>query len=140
MPALPWTPGRYRDGTELHVLTSSLPLNRYRDIPRFLRWSLKIRRQLRNDPGCAGFALDAQLASKTFWTLSAWQSRDAMMRFVRSGEHAAMLRDMAGRVAGSRFTESTTAGSDLPLDWAAARQRLASRHQQPASQSEAKGG
>jgi len=106
-------------------LTSKLPLNRYRDVPRFLRWSLKIRRQLLSNPTCAGFTLDAQLASKTFWTLSAWKDQDAMMQFVRSGEHAAMLRDMAGRVGGSIFAESVTASSDLPLDWAAARQRLA---------------
>jgi quinol monooxygenase YgiN len=133
MPKMPWTRGLFQENTELHVLTSSLPLNRYRDIPRFLRWSLKIRRQLRNDPGCAGFTLDARLASKTFWTLSAWKNRDAMMRFVRSGEHAAMLRDMAGRVAGSKFAESATASSELPLDRSAARQRLANQHYQPAN-------
>ena len=125
MPKMPWTPGPFREDTELHVLTSKLPLSRYRDVPRFLRWSLKIRRQLLSDPSCGGFTLDARLAGKTFWTLSAWKDRDAMMQFVRSGEHAAMLRDMAGRVGGSIFAESVTASSDLPLGWAAARQRLA---------------
>jgi hypothetical protein len=46
MPALPWTNGPYnptRDG-ELHVLTSTLPLTRYRDVPRFLRWAMQIRK------------------------------------------------------------------------------------------------
>jgi hypothetical protein len=129
MPKMPWTRGQFRGDTELHVLASRLPLNRYRDVPRFLRWTLKIRRQLISDPGCAGFTLDAQLASKTFWTLSAWKDRDAMMRFVRSGEHSAMLADMAGRLGTSNFAESATASTDLPLDWAAARQRLAEQHQ-----------
>ena len=128
MPKLPWTRGSFRADTDLFVLTSKLPLNRYRDVPRFLRWSLKIRRQLLSDPACAGFTLDAQLARKTFWTLSAWQDRDAMMRFVRSGKHAAMLNDMAGRLGHSKFAESATAATDLPLDWAAAWQRLVDVH------------
>jgi hypothetical protein len=128
MPKMPWARGLFREDTELHVLASSLPLRRYRDIPRFLRWSLKIRRQLLTDSGCAGFTLDAQLVSKTFWTLSAWKDRDAMMRFVRSGQHAAMLNDMAGRLGNSKFSESATASTDLPLDWNSAKQRLADQH------------
>ncbi len=125
MPKMPWTRGLFREDAELFVLTSKLPLSRYRDVPRFLRWSLKIRRQLLSDPGCAGFTLDAQLAQKTFWTLSAWHDRAAMMRFVRTGEHAAMLHDMAGRLGHSSFVESATATTGLPLDWAAARKRIA---------------
>ena len=35
--------------------------------------------------------------ARTFYTLSAWSDADAMNRFVRSGQHAAMLTDMAGR-------------------------------------------
>ena len=125
MPTLPWTSGPYVDDAPLHVLTSTLPLNRYRDVPRFLRWALKIRKQLRDAPGLAGYSLDARLLRKTFWTLSAWQDREAMQRFVHSGAHAAMLADMTGHLGSSRFVESTAARADLPLDWAAARQRVA---------------
>ena len=125
MPVLPWSAGRYRADTELHVLTSRLPLTRYRDIPRFLRWTVKVQRQLRNDPGCAGHTLDAKLLTKTFWTLSAWADRDAMMRFVHSGRHAEMLTDMAGRLGNPSFVDSTARQADLPLDWTAARARIA---------------
>jgi hypothetical protein len=124
MPTLPWTSGPYVDDAPLHVLTSTLPLNRYLDVPRFLHWTLKIRKQLRDAPGLAGYSLDARLPHKTFWTLSAWQDREAMEQFVRSGAHAAMLADMAGRLGPSRFVESTAARADLPLDWSAARQRV----------------
>lgn len=125
MPELPWSACQYREDTELHVLTSRLPLTSYRDIPRFLRWTFKIRKQLRNDPGCAGNALDAKLLTKTFWTLSAWSDRDAMMRFVHSGQHAAMLADMAGRIGNPSFVDSTARQADLPLDWTTARTRIA---------------
>lgn len=125
MPKMPWTDGPYRQDGELHVLTSRLPLNRYRDVPRFLRWSLRIRKQLVADPGCAGFTLDARLLSKTFLTLSAWQDQDAMMRFVRSGQHALMLQDMKGRLGPPQFVESAATRAGLPLKWAEAEARLA---------------
>jgi hypothetical protein len=133
MPALPWTNGPYNptgDG-ELHVLTSTLPLTRYRDVPRFLRWTMRIRKQLATADGCAGYSLDARVLRKTFNTLSAWQDRDAMNRFVRSGRHAAMLADMAGRLGQSTFVESSTRPDGLPLDWAAAKQRLSNGRQPP---------
>jgi quinol monooxygenase YgiN len=130
MPALPWTTGPFNPtgDRELHVLTSTLPLTHYRDVPRFLRWGMKIRKQLATTDGCAGYSLDARLLRKTFYTLSAWEDRDAMNRFVRSGQHAAMLADMGGRLGESTFVESSTDLNGLPLDWAAAKQRLANAH------------
>lgn len=131
MPKMPWTDGPYRQDGELHVLTSSLPLKRYRDVPRFLRWSLRIRKQLVADPGCAGFALDARMLGKTFLTLSAWQDQDAMMRFVHSGQHARMLADMKGRLRTSTFVESATTRASLPLNWDDAEVRLTSHQPAP---------
>jgi quinol monooxygenase YgiN len=111
------------------VLTSTLPLTRYRDVPRFLRWAMRIRKQLATSDGCAGYSLDAQLLRKTFYTLSAWQDREAMNRFVQSGRHAAMLADMRGRLGQSTFVESSTQAPELPLDWGAAKQRLTDARQ-----------
>jgi quinol monooxygenase YgiN len=129
MPALPWTRGRYRpdDDTTLHVLASMLPLLRFGDIPRFVRWTAKIRRQLVTAEGCAGYSLDARLLRKTFYTLSAWTDAEAMNRFVRSGSHALMLADMGGRLGEATFVESSVTSSALPLEWAAAKQRLSDR-------------
>ena len=127
MPTLPWTVCRYRpqDDESLHVLTSTLPLQSYRDIPRFLRWTLRIRKQLANAEGAAGYSLDARLLRKTFYTLSAWSSAEAMNTFVHSGDHASMLADMAGRLGRPEFVESSTTPAELPLDWDAAKHRLA---------------
>jgi hypothetical protein len=71
MPALPWATGPFnptRD-LDLHVLTSTLPLTRYRDVPRFLRWAMQIRKQLATTEGRAGYSLDARLLRTTFYTL-----------------------------------------------------------------------
>lgn len=124
MPALPWTRGQYREDTEVHVLVSRLQLARYRDMPRFLRWTGKIRGQLQDAVGCAGYTLDAHPLSKTFYTLSAWADSEAMNKFVRSGQHAAMLADMSGRVGDAKFAEWAAPTDQLPLKWAAARGRL----------------
>lgn len=127
MPTLPWTTCSYQPNEEssLHVLASTLPLNRFRDIPRFMRWGSRIRRQLATAEGCAGYSLDAQLTRKSFLTLSAWSSPEAMNAFVRSGAHAQMLTDMAGRLGTATFVESAASPQQLPLDWTAAKQRLA---------------
>jgi hypothetical protein len=131
MPALPWTTGPYNPtgDREIHVLTSTLPLARYRDVPRFLRWAMQIRKQLAGSDGCAGYSLDAHVLRKTFYTLSAWQDAEAMNRFVRSGPHAAMLADMAGRLGQSTFVEFSADANGLPLDWADAKQRLSNARQ-----------
>jgi hypothetical protein len=127
VPTLPWTVCRYHAEADesLHVLTSTLPLQSYRDVPRFLRWTLRIRKQLADAEGAAGYSLDARLLRKTFYTLSAWSDAEAMNRFVRSGEHARMLADMAGRLGEPKFVESTATRAELPLNWGAAKQRLA---------------
>jgi hypothetical protein len=132
MPTLPWTVCRYRpqDGDPLHVLTSTLPLQSYRDVPRFLRWTLRIRKQLANADGAVGYSLDARLLRKTFYTLSAWSSAEAMNTFVHTGHHASMLVDMAGRLGQPGFVESSATPADLPLDWNEAKQRLADAHTQ----------
>ncbi|GAB2534782.1 hypothetical protein [Nocardia heshunensis] len=126
MPALPWTKGPHQpaDGAALHVLTSRLPLTNYRDVPRFLYWTMRIRAQLKSAPGCVGFALDAKLIHKTFWTLSAWSDKAAMDEFAHTGTHAKMLADMAGRIGNPNFVETTGSTADIPLPWPAARARI----------------
>ncbi|MEC3953815.1 hypothetical protein VMT65_12315 [Nocardia sp. CDC153] len=57
-----------------------LPLNRFRDVPRFLLWTRRIRTQLKTAEGCAGYTLDAQPFVKTFWTLSAWSHAHARIK------------------------------------------------------------
>ena len=76
MPALPWLAvGTPDPDADLIVMASRLSLRSHGDIPRFLRHTWLIRRQLVRSPGLIGYSLDAHLLAKTFWTVSAWQSR-----------------------------------------------------------------
>ena len=46
---------------------------------------MRIRRQLAGADGLIGYALNARLTHKEFWTVSVWQSRDEL-EAVRGGE------------------------------------------------------
>ena len=124
MPALPWTtispPDRAR---EYVVMASRLPLSRYRDMPGFLRAATLIRAQLARTDGLIGYTLDAHLAQKTFWTVSAWDSRDALDAFSRTDPHRGRVRVIRPRMRPTTFTYWTVSGADLPSAWAEVRRR-----------------
>ena len=124
MPPLPWTTSTEvaRD-TPCTVLATRLPLRSYRAVPAFLRWTMRIRRQLAVSPGLVGYALNAELLSKTFWTVSAWTSADDMARFAAAAPHreaVAAMRPFMGRPSFVRWR--CTAG-ELPIAWAEVRRR-----------------
>jgi quinol monooxygenase YgiN len=90
MPALPWTQRRTVDpGRTYLAVASRLPLRRRRSIPGFLRDAMAIRRQLARAHGMVGYALDAELARKTFWTFSVWEDQASLDAFAASDPHRA---------------------------------------------------
>ena len=78
MPALPWIARSEVHPTTTYVaMVSELPLPSHRAIPRFLRHTRRIRRQLAASDGLVGYALKADLVHKTFWTFSVWVDQTA---------------------------------------------------------------
>jgi heme-degrading monooxygenase HmoA len=129
MPALPWLRvSTAEPGVELTVMASRLPLRHYRHIPGFLRWTMRIRRQLSGTPGLVGYSLDARLLRKTFWTLSAWASREALDAFVRTNPHQAGMATIHPKMGQPTFAFWTASSEDLPLRWDEARRRLDEKH------------
>jgi quinol monooxygenase YgiN len=105
-------------------MTSRLPLRHYRHIPRFLRATLAIRRQLRTASGLVGYALVAQLFHKTFWTLSAWTDDDSLQAFVRTDPHRTVMARIHPLMEPPTFAFLRLSGRDLPPEWASARDVL----------------
>jgi hypothetical protein len=67
MPALPWVTRQPLESDRTYVVMSSkLPLQRSLSIPRFMRYTLAIRKQLSRASGLVGYSLDADLAHRTF--------------------------------------------------------------------------
>jgi quinol monooxygenase YgiN len=118
MPALPWAQRRAVDPDRRYVaMASRLPLRRGRSIPGFLRDTLAIRRQLARADGLVGYALDAELTPKTFWTFSVWQDQASLDAFAAADPHQAIIRRLRPLMAQTRFEFFQLPGSDLPLTW-----------------------
>src|SRR5260370_23248910 len=118
MPALPWTQRRAVDpGRTYLAMASRLPLRRRRSIPGFLRDTAAIRRQLARADGMVGYALDAELARKTFWTFSVWEDQARLDAFASSDPHRAIIRRLRPPLGPTRLELVQLPGSDLPLPW-----------------------
>ena len=126
MPALPWTTFSPPDPSrEYVVMASRLPLARYWDLPAFLGATMAIRSQLAQADGLIGYALDAHLVKRTFWTVSAWESQDALDAFSRADPHRSRVGVIRPRMRPTTFTFWTAPGSDLPVGWTEVRRRIA---------------
>ncbi len=118
MPALPWLQRQQIEPDREYVaMASRLPLRSYRFIPGFLRDTLRIRRQLADTPGLVGYALNAGLARKTFWTFSVWDDQASLDRFAASDPHRRIIGRLRPRMGPTRFEFFPISGSDLPMTW-----------------------
>lgn len=111
----------------LVVMGSRLQLGSARHLVRFLRGSAAINRQLRGASGRVDSKLRAELGSLTFWTLSVWESDEALRRFARSDPHATVVSNLraskAMRAADFAFW-TVDARSPLPT-WDEVKRRVA---------------
>ncbi|MBV9096394.1 MAG: hypothetical protein JO132_21400 [Streptosporangiaceae bacterium] len=118
MPALSWAQRQPADPDRQYLaMASRLPLKRRRSIPGFLRDTLAIRRQLARADGLVGYALDAELARKTFWTFSVWQDQASLDAFAAADPHRAIIRRLRPLMEQTCFEFFQVPGSDLPLTW-----------------------
>lgn len=126
MPTLPWTvPNTPPSDTELHVFASRFETRTLWGALRFLARTPGVWRQVSGAPGAYGATLKAQPLRRTFWTLSAWESPEALKAFARSGAHAPTADGLAGQMRGAKSATWTASSGDLPIDWAEAFRRLA---------------
>jgi quinol monooxygenase YgiN len=125
MPAIPWTrladPDPDRDYV---VMASRLPLRRFRNIMAFLRATRAIHKQLAAAEGVVGYTLDAKPLRKTFWTLSAWESDEALERFSHADPHRSRIVDIRPHMLPTTFVRWSLRGRELPPKWTDARRRV----------------
>ncbi|MFE9027494.1 DUF3291 domain-containing protein [Streptomyces iakyrus] len=125
MPTLPWTvPNTPPRDTEVHVFASRFETRTLWGALRFLAGTPAVWRQVRRSPGAYGATLKAKPFQRTFWTLSAWESKDALHAFVRAGAHGSASRGLAPQMKDSAFTTWQVSSDDLPLPWSEALRRL----------------
>jgi hypothetical protein len=118
VPAIPWSShADVGSATEVVVMASRLPLKRHRSIPAFMSATTKIRGQLGRTEGLVGYALDADLVHAVFWTVSAWNSREALDRFAGEDPHRTIIATIRPRMAPTTFTFWAHPANQLPVTW-----------------------
>ncbi|MEU7717476.1 DUF3291 domain-containing protein [Streptomyces tibetensis] len=125
MPTLPWTvPNTPPRDTEVHVFASRFETRTLWGALKFLAGTPAVWRQVRRSPGVYGATLKAKPLKRTFWTLSAWESKEALHAFARAGTHGPASKGLAPQMKDSAYTTWQTSSDDLPLSWSEALRRL----------------
>ncbi|UXY25948.1 DUF3291 domain-containing protein [Streptomyces sp. HUAS TT20] len=131
MPTLRWTTvDTPAPDAEAFVMASRLEVRRLSDVPRFFLRSLAVWKQVTGAPGAYSASLMAQPLKRTFWTLSAWEDKDALYRYARTEPHRSIMTGLRSSMEASVFTFWQVPASGLPIDWTEARHRLAEQEQQ----------
>jgi hypothetical protein len=125
MPAIPWrSPTKALPDRDYLVMASRLPLLSRRTVPRFMRLTLSVVRQLGRTNGVVGYSLLAQPLKGTFWTLSAWNDQSDLDAFVRTMPHLGVMGKLRPHMGPTKFVTWTVSGSALPVTWDDAIERL----------------
>ncbi|HEV2911699.1 MAG TPA: DUF3291 domain-containing protein [Pyrinomonadaceae bacterium] len=110
---------------EYLALLSYLPLKSYLRIPKFIKYTSQIERQLAEARGLVGYSLQAQLLSRKFWTLSVWEDEPALTEFVYRLPHSEVMKSLANDMDKTKFTQWKIQGAALPPRWDDAKRRMA---------------
>ena len=115
MPALPWTSiATAESDKEYPALLSRLPLKTFGAMPKFIRFVFGIRSQLADSEGLIGYSLDAHPLAKEFWTLSVWEDRDSLWRFVQRMPHSRAMSEMLPHMGQTEFFHFEVTGDSVP--------------------------
>ncbi|WP_405012849.1 DUF3291 domain-containing protein [Kitasatospora sp. NBC_01539] len=134
MPTLPWiTPNTPRPQTRALVMASRLEVRSLSDVPRFFLKSLAAWKQVRTAPGALGASLIAEPTKRTFWTLSAWEAREALYTYAKTEPHYSIMTSLRSTMRDSTFTFWEVPVEQLPILWPDARRRLAEQRQADAA-------
>ncbi|MGW4567221.1 DUF3291 domain-containing protein [Streptomyces sp. NPDC004561] len=125
MPTLPWTvPNPAPPGAEVHVFASRFETRTLWGALRFLARTPAVWRQIGHARGAYGASLRARPLRRTFWTLSAWESAEALKAFAHSGAHRPISGALSSQMRDVVFATWRTTSDELPLSWEEAFRRL----------------
>ena len=108
-------------------MVSYLPLNKFRALPKFMRYTRQIQRQLADSERLVGYSMDASIVGKEFWTLSVWEDAEALRSFVHHTPHDKVMIDLLPDMGQTEFVQWKARGTTIPPDWRAAKERVRER-------------
>ncbi|WP_291299070.1 antibiotic biosynthesis monooxygenase [Elioraea sp.] len=89
----------------------------------------EVERSLPSQPGLLGYALRRELLGNTAWTMTVWDSEEALDRFVGASAHRSAMAAGDPAIASVRFARLTRARDAGPPPWPEALDALARRGQ-----------
>lgn len=129
MPDVAWlVPHPPAPHTEAYAMASRFETLTLRGALRFLARTPRVMGQIRTAPGAHGVALRARPLRRTFWTLSVWETREALHRFAAGDPHRSTARALKPLMKESAFTYWLADTDTLPLTWDDALNRLDAQH------------
>lgn len=135
MPTLPWTtPNPARPDTTAFVMASRLEVKSGKHTPQFCLKSLSAWGQVRKAPGALGASLEAQLLKGVFYTLSAWENKDALYAYARTEPHKSVMTGLRSVMSASTFAFWEVPVSQLPITWEDAKRRIEAQEREDAAQ------
>ncbi len=99
------------------AMLTYIGLKKYRTIARFLGHSNRVEAQLSKTKGLIGYSLRAKLMQRSFWTLSVWESEEALQAFVREGFHRGAMNVLAPDTIRPNFVRWKIKGIACPPSW-----------------------
>ena len=125
MAQFPYKPQKQiRPDCSYQVMVSKLPLKHYGSIPKFMKDTLVIRKQLQTTPGLIGYGLLAELSKKTFFTFSIWENMDDLNTFANTNPHQKIIENLRPKMGHAVFKFNEVEGSKLPWNWDQAKAQL----------------
>jgi nitrite reductase/ring-hydroxylating ferredoxin subunit len=135
VPVLPWKSFTTAESErEYPALLSHLPLATFRAMPKFFRLVFAIQRQLAHSEGLIGYSMDAHPLAKEFWTLSVWEDRDCLWRFVHRLPHSRAMQDLLPHMGETGFFHFEVKGSSVPPEWQETKRRMRERETEASTQ------
>jgi hypothetical protein len=99
----PWRAGAAASSRGPYVISATrFVYRRWRDMPRVWLIALRLRRGWPSRPGAVGLATGADVLAPVTYSLSVWESEDDLRAFLRSPEHARLMRDYRDRLVEAR--------------------------------------
>lgn len=126
MPTLGWTtvnPAPTHEQTLL--LASRFEVWHWWQVPGFMRQSMRAWRQVTTAPRALGATLRAQPLRRVFWTLSAWESEEALHAYAHAHPHSEVMRRVRRHTKSATLVTWTIASDQLPPSWTEAERRIA---------------
>jgi hypothetical protein len=92
-----------------------------------MRYTSQIRRQLADSEGLIGYALDANVPNRNFWTLSVWEDEKFLRRFVQRNPHGRVMTDLLPNMGQTVFLPFKVDGSSIPPNREDTKRRMRTR-------------